>query len=79
MFANQEALHAANVSSLTAIDTFSSASSGKIKAGYYDDFQDIPDPSTLDPMQKKLMLLDDCLLGKLHPNSIQNVGEHPLP
>ena len=46
MFANQEALHAANVSPLTPIDTFSGARSGKIKAGFYDDCQDIPAPST---------------------------------
>ena len=37
---------------------------GKIKADFYDDCQDIPDPSTLDPMQKNLMLLEDCFLGK---------------
>ena len=64
MFANPEALHAANVSSLRAIDTFSGASSGKIKENFYDDCQDIPHPSTLDPMQKHLMLLDDCFPGK---------------
>ena len=47
VFANQEALHAANVSPLTAIDTFSGARSGEIKSDFYDDCQDIPDPSTL--------------------------------
>ena len=62
--ANQEASHAANVSPLTAIDMFSGAHSGKIKADFYDDCQDILDLSTLDPMQKNLMLLDDCFLGK---------------
>ena len=64
VFNNQEALNAANISPLTAIDTFSGARSGKIKADFYDDCRDIPDPSTLDPMQKNLMLLDDCFLGK---------------
>ena len=64
VFANQEALHAANISLLTAIDTFSGVRSGKIKADFYHDCQDIPDPSTLDPMQKNLMLLDDCFVGK---------------
>ena len=64
VFANQEALPAANISPLTAIDTFSGAHSGKIKAGFSYDCQDIPDPSTLDPMQKNMMLLDDCFLGK---------------
>ena len=51
VFANQEALHAMNMSPLTAIDTFSGARSGKIIADFYDDCQDSPDPSTLDPMQ----------------------------
>ena len=63
VFANQEALHAANISPLTAIDMFSGARSGKIKADFYDDCQDIPDTSTLDPMQKNLMLMGDCFLG----------------
>ena len=62
--ANQEALHVVNISPLTAIDTFSGARRGKIKADFYDDCGDIPDPSTLDPVQKNLMLLDDCFLGK---------------
>ena len=64
VFSNQEALHAANVSPLTAIDTFRGVRSGKIKADFYHDFQDIPDPSILDPMQKNLMLFDDCFQGK---------------
>ena len=62
VFANQEALHAANVSPLIAIDTFSGVRSGK--ADFCNDCQDITDPSTLDPMQKNQMLLDDCFLGK---------------
>ena len=64
VFSNQEALQAANVSPLTAIDTFSGIRSGKIKADFYDDCQDIPDPSTRDPVQKNLMLLYDCFLGR---------------
>ena len=64
VFANQEALRVANISPLTAIDTFSGARNGKIKADFYDDFQNIADPSALNPMQKNLLLLDDCFLGK---------------
>ena len=56
VFANQEALRVANISPLTAIDTFSGARNGKIKADFYDDCQNIPDPSALDPMQKNLLL-----------------------
>ena len=64
VFANQEALRVANISPLTAIDTFSGARNGKITADFYDDCQNIPDPSALDPMQKNLLLLDDRFLGK---------------
>ena len=42
---------------------------GKIKADLYDDCQHIADPFNLEPMQKDLLLLDDCFLGK------QNKGE----
>ena len=77
VFANQEALHAANVSPLTAIDTFSGVRSGKIKADFYDDCQDIPDPSTRDHMQKNLMSLDDCFLGKQNKaEAYYNRGRH---
>ena len=64
MFANQEALRVANISPLTAIDTFSGARNGKIKVDFYDDCTNISDPSALHPMQKNLLLLDDCFLGK---------------
>ena len=42
----------------------SGACNGKIQADFYNDCQNIPDPSALDPMQKNLLLLDDCFLGK---------------
>ena len=62
LFNRQEAL--GNISSLIANGKFSGARNGKIRADFYDDCQDIPDPSTLDPTQKNLLLLDDCFLGK---------------
>ena len=64
MFTNQEAPRVANISPLTAIDTFSGARSGKIKANFYDDCQNILDPSALDPIQNSLLLVDDCFLEK---------------
>ena len=57
------------ISPLTAIDTFGGVRNGKIKADFYNDCQNIPDPSALDPMQKNLLLLNDCFLGK------QNIAE----
>ena len=62
MFANQEALRVVDISPLTAIDTFSGARNGKLKADFYDDCQNIPDPSALDPMQKNVLWLDDCFI-----------------
>ena len=61
-FSSQEALW--NISPLTAIEKFSGVRNGKIRVDFYDDCQDIPDPSALDPTQKNLLLLDDCFLGK---------------
>ena len=49
---------------LTAIEKFSGVGVGKIQADFYDDCQDIPDPSALDPTQKNMLLLDDYFLGK---------------
>ena len=50
-----------NISPLTAIEKWCN---GKIRADFYHDRQDIPDPSALDPTQKNLLLVDNCFLGK---------------
>ena len=62
MFNRQEALR--NISPLAAIEKYSGARNGKIRADVYDDCQDIPDTSALDPAQKNLLLMDDYFLGK---------------
>ena len=51
-------------SPLIAIEKYSGVPNGEIRADFYDDCQNIPDPSALDPTQKNLLLLDDCFLGK---------------
>ena len=51
-------------SPLIAIEKYSGVRYGKIRADFYDDYQNIPDPSALDPAQRNLLLLDDCFLGK---------------
>ena len=65
MFNSQEMLQ----SPLIAIEKYSGVRNGEIQADFYDDCQNIPDPSALDPTQKNLLLLDDCFLGK------QNIAE----
>ena len=56
-------------SPLAAIDAFSGARNGEIRADFYDDCQDISDSTALDTTQKNLWLLGDCFLG------IQNKAE----
>ena len=49
---------------LIAIEKYSGVRNGELRADFYDECQNIPDPSALDPTQKNLLLLDDCFLGK---------------
>ena len=60
VFNSQEMLQ----SPLIAIEKYSGVRNGEIRADFYYDCQNIPDPSALDPMQKNLLLLDDCFPGK---------------
>ena len=66
---SQGTLRVSNISPITAIEKFSGARNGKIRADFYDDCQDIPDPSALEPTQKNMLVLEDCFLRK------QNKGE----
>ena len=60
VFTSQEMLQ----SPLIAIEKYSGVRNGEIRADFYDDCQNIPDPSALDPMQRNLLQFDDCFLGK---------------
>ena len=40
------------------------ATNGNIKASFYEDSKQIPDPSELNAREKNLLILDDCLLEK---------------
>ena len=53
VFNSQEMLQ----SPLIAIEKYSGVRNGEIRADFYDDCQNIPDPSALDPAQKHLLLL----------------------
>ena len=58
VFNSQEALGI--ISPLTAIERFN----GKLRADFNNDCQGILDPLALDPMQKNLLLLNDCFRGQ---------------
>ena len=60
MFNSQEVLD----SPLIAIEKYSGVRNGKIRADFYDDCQNIPDTSALDPTKKNLLMLDDCFLDE---------------
>ena len=75
LFNSQVALR--NISPLTSIEKFSGVHNGKIQAEFYNDCQDIPDPSALDSTQMNLLLLDDCFLGKQNKaEAYYTLGRH---
>ena len=47
-----------------AIEHYQGEESGGIDVEFYENCEDIPDPKTLDPKKKNLIILDDCYLGK---------------
>ena len=49
---------------LEAIENYRGEVLGGITAEFYEDCEAIPDPKTLDPKLKNLIILDDCYLGK---------------
>ena len=49
---------------LDAIDAYDGELKGGITAEFYDNCDAIPDPKTLNPLDKNLLILDDCYLGK---------------
>ena len=49
---------------LSVIDHYKGELKGGIKAEFYENCDDIPDPKTLNPKLKNLIIFDDCYLGK---------------
>ena len=74
VFNSQEMLQ----SPLIAIEKYSGVRYGEIRADFYDDCQNIPDPSALDrTTQKNLKLLGDCFLGKQNKaEAYYTLGRH---
>ena len=60
VFNSQEMLQ----SPLISTEKYSGVRNREIRADFYVDYQNIPDPSALNPTQKNFLLLDDCFLCK---------------
>ena len=52
------------LSPLDAIDAYTGELKGGVTAEFFEDCESIPDPKSLDPKKKNLIILDDCYLGK---------------
>ena len=62
LFIRQDTLSKANISPLEAIEAYDGVKDGGITANFYDDCSSIPDPSSLNVVEKNLLILDDCFL-----------------
>ena len=63
IFQNQDMLGNA-VSPIEAIERYDGVKDGGISAEFFENCELIPDPKSLDPKLKNLLILDDCYLGK---------------
>ena len=64
IFSNQTMLKEQNISPLDIIKEYNGTKEGGIKAVFYENCNDIPDPKSIDSSLKNLLILDDCYLGK---------------
>ena len=64
IFQNQNVLEEKNYSALQAIEDFDGPLTNEINAQFFDSCELVPDPSSLNPQKKNLLILDDCFLGK---------------
>ena len=64
LFVQQDTLSKVNLSPLEAIEEYNGVKEGGVVASFYDDCSLIPDPSSLNIVEKNLLILDDCFLGK---------------
>ena len=52
------------ITPLELIESYNGTRNGGITTQFYENCELIPDPKTLDPKLKNLLILDDCFLGK---------------
>ena len=69
VFMQQDILIQVGLTPIEAIEEYNGTKEGGIMANFYSDCSNIPDPSTLNALEKNLLILDDCYLGK------QNMAE----
>ena len=63
IFENQHML-SNKITPLELIESYSGVKEGGITTQFYENCELIPDPKSLDPSLKNLLILDDCFLGK---------------
>ena len=56
--------HKKGINPVEAIDAIDATIEDNTHAEFYDDCDEIPDPSELNPEDKNLMIFDDCILEK---------------
>lgn len=77
IFHQQDTLKKANISPIEAINEYSGTRAGGIKIELFENCEDIPDPKTLNPTHKNLLVLDDCYLGSQNKTaSYYSRGRH---
>lgn len=64
IFTNQEYLAQSGLTPIEAIEEYNGITEKGVTAELFEDCELVPDPSTLDPTLKNLLILDDCFLGK---------------
>ena len=64
IFQNQELFEKQGVNPIEVISNCTVNNTNTISAKFFDDCNDIPDPSELDSNDKNLMIFDDCILEK---------------
>ena len=64
LFHQQHALQEINLSPIQLLTEYNGVKEGGIKAEFFENCSDIPDPKELNPNEKNILILDDCFLGK---------------
>ena len=64
IFENQQQFQKKGLNPIEVIADCDVENKNKISTEFYDDCNEIPDPSELNPSDKNLMIFDDCILEK---------------